>query len=92
MIIKIYQSKQPTFRVEEKCNLDDYNKVYEYIETFDDNIVSSNQKLEVIFEKFNINRPEDFKGHSLSVGDIVFLGEQAYVCDMIGWKKISAKE
>ena len=31
------------------------------------------EQLEAIFEKFNIDRPEDFKGHSLSVSDIVVI-------------------
>ncbi len=29
--------------------------------------------LEAIFEKFNLDHPEDFRGHSLSVSDIVVL-------------------
>jgi len=29
--------------------------------------------LEDIYERFNLNRPDDFTGHSLSVGDVVVL-------------------
>lgn len=34
---------------------------------------STMMKLEGIYETFNLHRPEDFKGHSLSVSDIVVL-------------------
>ena len=34
-----------------------------------------NMSLDDIFERFNIDRPEDFRGHSLSVSDIVVLNE-----------------
>ena len=41
--------------------------------------------LESVFEKFNLARPEDFKGHSLSVSDIVAIRENGavscYYCD-----------
>ena len=41
--------------------------------------------LESVFEKFNLDRPEDFKGHSLSVSDIVAIRENGavscYYCD-----------
>lgn len=41
--------------------------------------------LESVFEKFNLDRPEDFKGHSLSVSDIVAIHENGavscYYCD-----------
>ena len=51
---------------------------------------------EEIFAEFNINRPEEFGGHSLSVSDIVELyddvgeGHRAvYYCDAVGFKKVS---
>lgn len=50
--------------------------------------------LEDIFIVFNLERPEDFKGHSLSVSDIVEILESdviepgRYYCDSIGWKKL----
>ena len=49
--------------------------------------------LERIFEKFNIDRPEDFKGHSLSVSDVVVLHQNgqdtAHYTDSIGFVDIS---
>ena len=45
-----------------------------------------------IWEKFNIDRPDDFKGHSLSVSDIVVLhqnGENtAHYVDSIGFQQV----
>ena len=48
--------------------------------------------LNSIWEKFNIDHPKDFKGHSLSVSDIVVLhqsGENtAHYVDSIGFQKV----
>lgn len=86
----IYQPKNSTFRVDsEKVNysLDDYNKVYEGTTEINKH-KTDNQILEILFEIFNVTRPSDFHGHSLSVGDIVVLNKQAYICDSFGWNKI----
>lgn len=49
--------------------------------------------LEGIYTKFNIDRPEDFTGHSLSVGDIVVLNrdgnETAHFVDSVGFVEVS---
>ena len=67
-----------------KDNLDaikpeNYNLVYvgELSELSKDFISLQTQgdTLEALYEKFNIDHPEDFKGHSLSVSDIVVLHE-----------------
>lgn len=48
--------------------------------------------LETIFEKFNIDRPADFTGHSLSVSDVVTLNrdgrETAHYVDSFGYKEV----
>ncbi len=48
--------------------------------------------LEDIYTKFNIDRPDDFQGHSLSVSDVVVLvrdGETtAHFVDSFGFKEI----
>ena len=45
--------------------------------------------LEVVYEKFNIDHPADYKGHSLSVSDIVVLHENgknsAHFVDSVGF-------
>jgi hypothetical protein len=55
-------------------------------------VENSDIALEEIFEKFNINHPEDFKGHSLSVSDLVVLKDRAFYCQPIGWKEITIIE
>lgn len=60
-------------------SLDDYEKVYEG----DEDIT-----LDGIFEKFNIDRPADFKGHSLSVSDIIIADGKYYYVDSMGFTKI----
>lgn len=49
--------------------------------------------LEAIYERFNIQRPADFTGHSLSVSDVVVLNDgstvKAYYVDSIGFAELS---
>lgn len=44
--------------------------------------------LNSIYNKFNLDRPSDFKGHSLSVSDVVVLDKSPYFIDSIGFKKM----
>ena len=48
--------------------------------------------LEAIYTRFNIDRPEDFHGWSLSVGDVVLMhrddGDHAYFVDSFGFSEI----
>jgi len=37
------------------------------------------------FVEFNLGRPEDFKGHSLSVSDVVMIDNKICYCDIFGW-------
>ena len=53
---------------------------------------STGEKLENLFYTFNMAHPEDFKGHSLSVSDIVALKQSGAVschyCDSAGFKEL----
>lgn len=57
-----------------------------------DGFTDAGDVLEELFEVFNIRHPADFKGHSLSVSDVVVLTEaglyEAYFCDFDGWTEI----
>ena len=67
--------------------LDDYEKVYE--SELDDNAAWDEEiYLELLFRIFNVNRPKDFKGHSLSVSDIVVLNGKKFYCDSLAWKAL----
>ena len=56
--------------------------------------LSGNMSLEDIFERFNIDRPEDFRGHSLSVSDIVVLNDgkkvTAHFVDSISFEQLDS--
>ena len=56
--------------------------------------LSGNMSLDDIFERFNIDRPKDFRGHSLSVSDIVVLndGEKvtAHFVDSISFEQLDS--
>lgn len=90
--IKIYQlpisnnAKFMRFSFVKKHNimpkLEDYKLVYEGEE--DDEV-----ELDDIFTKFNIAHPEGFKGHSLSVSDVVELDGKYYYCDDMGWEEVT---
>ena len=41
-----------------------------------------------LYEKFNLFRPEDFKGHSLSVSDVVEMPDGVWYCDSFGWQEL----
>lgn len=65
-----------------------YDKVYEgEIESSETEIEWT---LERIFAEFNISRAKhpNFRGHSLSVSDIVELDGVRWFCDSFGWKRI----
>lgn len=66
---------------------EDYELVYTAKRT-------GNMSLDDIFEQFNINRPEDFRGHSLSVSDVVVLNDNGHVTahfvDSISFQEINS--
>lgn len=56
--------------------------------------------LEVVFEQLNIEGPEhqwarDYRTHgyrSLSVGDVVVVGETAWACAPVGWQRLDTEQ
>ena len=46
------------------------------------------EKLESLFTKFNIDRPEDFSGRSVSVSDVITIDDKAYYVDSAGFKPL----
>ena len=74
----------------------DYAKLYEgHTENLCCKSGYANNELEDIFHEFNGCHPEDFKGHNLSVSDIVVLEDpetrscQFYYCDHFGWTNVT---
>ncbi|MBQ3566627.1 MAG: hypothetical protein IJA12_05555, partial [Oscillospiraceae bacterium] len=73
-----------------QLNKDDYDLVYEG-NLSDINGSSVEDKLSKIYEIFNLNHPEDFRGHSLSVSDVITLDNtNAYYVDSFGFKDFPA--
>lgn len=97
MIYKIHQIKDIentdyAFRGYDpkKFNFNDYECRYEG--EFTDDTKTATEICEVILYIFNMRRPEDFKGHSLSMSDVIELdtgiSQRLYYCDMWGWQRI----
>ncbi len=67
------------------CDIKNYDLVYS-------GRMRPHETLENLFCKFNIEHPEDFRGHSLSVSDVVVVREQgkstAYYVDSVGFKQL----
>jgi hypothetical protein len=62
-----------------------------YVQVYSDEIrygKSIFEFLEYLFKKFNLDHPNDFNGHSMSISDIVKVNDKYYFCDSIGWKHI----
>lgn len=68
-----------------KVTIYDYVNVYTYDIEHSDDILSL---LDEIFEKFNVNHPDDYYSSSLSVSDVVMVDDDAYYCDSFGWQKL----
>ena len=51
-----------------------------------------NATLEALYTQFNIDHPEDFRGHSLSVSDVIVISvdgkDTAYFCDSFGFTEM----
>lgn len=64
-----------------------YDKVYEAPTT------SDTDTLDKLHTKFNINHPADFKGHSMSMSDIVVLNDHGkrtgWYCDSFGFREVA---
>ena len=71
-----------------KVDLNNYNEVY--VDDLYSSIFSKNiDILEEIYQKFNIGqKPESYKGHSLSISDIVVLDGVNYYVDSFGFIKL----
>lgn len=73
-----------------KPNIEHYDVIYiEPLPLYDGDIEIL---LEKMYERFNINHPDDYKGHSLSVSDIVALRRNGVVSchyvDSIGFREL----
>jgi len=78
--------------VKSKFNKDYYEEVYSgSLESdLDVNVDECTAEiLELIYSKFNANKPKDYKGRSLSTSDLVEINSKTYYCAWIGWVDIT---
>lgn len=70
-------------------NAADYDRVYECTTAGLGLANTPESRLkEELYRVFNIEKPHDFKGHSLSVSDVIVLGGAAWYVDVYGFKRI----
>ena len=95
---KIYQLKKGSenhaIRFEGFTNAERYGEPakpenYDLVYTGSLDDFEDSNKLEAIYTKFNLDRPEDFKGHSLSVSDIIVMNNEAHYVDSYGFVDVS---
>lgn len=64
---------------------DEYSLIYS-------GVLSSQETLDSLYQRFNINHPQGYTGHSLSVSDVILLNRdgqvQAYFVDSFGFSKL----
>lgn len=79
-----YRFKGMDFANEKKLIIDreDYESVYK-------GELKSGESLDTLYEKFNLYHPKDFRGHSMSVSDVVVIedekGKKAYYVNSFGF-------
>jgi hypothetical protein len=60
---------------------------------FPDNDKSDVEVCEAVYHLFNVERPADFTGHSLSMSDLVEVitdySRNFYYCDWSGWTRVT---
>lgn len=69
----------------ETIDLDLYSVVYEG-EVEDGPAMAA---LEFLFQEFNINHPAGYRGRSMSVSDVVHLGDRFFYCDSCGFVDVT---
>ena len=95
---RAYGFESYDWAIEHGFSLDDYESIYKG--KIDDFVYGDVFKtLDAIYRDFNRVTSEDcerlnklgFKGHSLSVSDIIVFNNKYYYCDSCGWIKVSEK-
>lgn len=68
-----------------EIDLSNYDMVYESESEHD-----IPRMLDALFMKFNEKPPEDYKGRSMSVSDIIEVHGSYYYCDSFGWENVDS--
>ena len=66
-------------------DMHNYDKVYS-------GVMATDENLESVYTRFNVDRPADFTGHSLSMSDVVVVHQDghdtAHYCDSFGFSEV----
>jgi len=77
---------------EQHMDVTEFNYNLKYADVLGNNVSNPSEVLERIYTRFNVERPSDFYGHSLSVSDVIVLNynqrHEAYYCDSVGYQKL----
>ena len=85
-----FQCYERTLQEVPEIRMEIYDKVYEgEIQRQEE---ETEKTLEAIYGELNLrkDRHPKFKGHSLSVSDVVELKGERWFCDTVGWKKLGS--
>lgn len=74
------------------CDLSHYQRVYAgELEVHPDR--ADWEVCESLFRTFNLERPADFRGHSMSVSDLVVLDDvRMWFCDSFGFRELRGED
>lgn len=84
-----FLSYESTMQQVGKIDMEIYDEVYRG--EIQRPVESLQQTLEVLYGELNLRKDHHpgFRGHSLSVSDVVELGGVRWFCDSMGWRMIS---
>jgi len=87
----LYESTALLQKLKHKADGADYDLIY-VSSLSETEIHSETEALDMIYERFNLDLPEDFRGHSLSVSDVVLMNREgktkAWYVDSIGFTEL----
>ncbi|MCC8101628.1 MAG: helix-turn-helix domain-containing protein [Clostridiales bacterium] len=87
----IYEGTALLQKLSHKVDGADYDLIY-VCNLSETEIHSETEVLDMIYERFNLDLPEDFRGHSLSVSDVILMNQEgktkAWYVDSIGFTEL----
>ncbi|MCD8076421.1 MAG: YodL domain-containing protein, partial [Lachnospiraceae bacterium] len=87
----LYEGTALLQKLKHKVDGADYDLIYVSSQS-KTGILSETEALDMIYERFNLDLPEDFRGHSLSVSDVILMNREgktkAWYVDSIGFTEL----
>lgn len=91
--VKIYQMKEEVFRSDRSYMFLPWRIAKKYFDKADYELVFDTYRdddytLDACYREFNVNRPEGFEGHSLSMSDLIEMDSHLYYVDSFGFTEV----